>query len=135
MVRLLIVWTLLACGVAHAAALTARLDKSAVALGEAITLTLQSRETPLDTLDTALLDDAFEVFSRMRSQGADGDTLVLTLYPRRAGLLSVPALEVHRPPQRRPARDGDRRQRNCAACDRAMDARACRTAGGRAGTS
>jgi hypothetical protein len=94
MVRLLVAYVLLACGVTHAAALTARLDKSAVALGEAISLTLQSRESPLDTLDTAPLDDAFEVFARTRSQGADGDTLVLTLYPRRAGLLQVPALEM-----------------------------------------
>ena len=94
MVRLLVACVLLACGVAHAAALTARLDKSAVALGEAVTLTLQSRETALDTLDTAPLDDAFDVFSRTRSQGAEGDTLVLTLYPRRAGVLSVPVLEV-----------------------------------------
>jgi hypothetical protein len=94
MVRLLAVCLLLACGVTHAGALTARLDKSAVALGEAVSLTLQSRETPLDTLDTAPLDDAFEVFARTRSQGTDGDTLVLTLYPRRAGTLSVPVLEA-----------------------------------------
>ena len=85
---------LLVCGMAHPAALTARLDRSAVALGEAVTLTLQSRATSLDTLETAGLDDAFEVFSRTRSQGADGDTLVLTLYPRRAGTLSVPVPEV-----------------------------------------
>jgi len=94
MVRLLVACVLIACGVAHAAALTARLDKSAVALGEAVTLTLQSRATALDTLDTAPLDDAFDVFSRTRSQGTDGDTLVLTLYPRRAGPLSVPVLEA-----------------------------------------
>jgi len=94
MVRLLVACVVFACGMAHAAALTARLDKSAVALGEAVTLTLQSRATALDTLDTAPLDAAFDVFSRTRSQATDGDTLVLTLYPRRAGALSVPALEA-----------------------------------------
>ena len=94
MVRLIIAWALLACGVAHAAALTARLDKSTMALGEPVTLTLRSRDADLDKLDTAPLDAAFDVFSRTRSQDAEGDTLVLTLYPRRAGALSVPALSI-----------------------------------------
>ena len=94
MVRLVFAWALLACGVAHAAALTARLDKSTVALGEAVTLILRSSETDLDKLDTAPLDGAFDVFSRTRSQDAEGDTLVLTLYPRKAGALSVPALSI-----------------------------------------
>lgn len=94
MVRLIVAWTLLACGVAHAAVLTARLDKPAVALGEAVTLTLQSREADIDKLDTAPLDAAFDVFSRTRSQDAGSDTLVLTLYPRRAGSLQVPALHI-----------------------------------------
>lgn len=94
MVRLIIAWVLLACSAAHAAALTARLDKPAVALGEAVTLTLQSRAADLDKLDTAPLDAAFDVASRTGSQDAAGDTLVLTLYPRRAGTLRVPALFV-----------------------------------------
>lgn len=94
MVRAIVAWALLACGVAHAAALTARLDRSAVALGEAVTLTLRSRTADLDKLDTAPLDAAFNVASRTRSQDSEGDTLVLTLYPRRAGTLSVPALAV-----------------------------------------
>ena len=94
MVRLIVAWALFACGVAHAAALTARLDKPTVALGEAVTLTLQSHEADLDKLDTAPLDGAFDVFSRTRSQDAAGDTLVLTLYPRRAGALSVPVLSM-----------------------------------------
>lgn len=94
MVRMFVALTLLACGMAHAATLMARLDKPTVALGEAVTLTLQSRESDLDKLDTAPLDGAFDVFSRTRSQGAEGDMLVLTLYPRRAGVLSVPALSI-----------------------------------------
>jgi len=94
MVRLIIAWALLACSAAHAAALTARLDKPAVALGEAVTLTLQSRAADLDKLDTAPLDAAFDVASRTGSQDAAGDTLVLTLYPRRSGTLRVPALSV-----------------------------------------
>ncbi|MBN8772572.1 MAG: BatD family protein, partial [Thiobacillus sp.] len=94
MVRLIIAWALLACSAAHAAALTARLDKPAVALGEAVTLTLQSRAADLDKLDTAPLDAAFDVTSRTGSQDAAGDTLVLTLYPRRAGTLRVPAFSV-----------------------------------------
>jgi len=65
-----------------------------VALGEAVTLTLQSRAADLDKLDTAPLDAAFDVASRTGSQDAAGDTLVLTLYPRRSGTLRVPALSV-----------------------------------------
>jgi len=94
MVRLIVASALFACGVAHAAALTARLDKATMALGEAVTLTLQSRAADLDKLDTTPLDAAFDVASRTGSQDAAGDTLVLTLYPRRAGALSVPVLSV-----------------------------------------
>lgn len=94
MVRLIVAWVLLVCGAADAAALTARLDKSTVALGEPVTLILQSHEADLDRLDTAPLDAMFEVFSRTRSQDAEGDTLVLTLYSRRAGAFSVPALSA-----------------------------------------
>lgn len=94
MVRLIVAWVLLVCSTADGAVLTARLDKSMVALGEPVTLILQSREADLDRLDTAPLDAMFDVFSRTRSQDAEGDTLVLTLYSRRAEAFSVPALSA-----------------------------------------
>lgn len=94
MVRACVLMALLAGGAAHAASLTAQLDRSAVALGEPLSLTVQARGLDLDTLDLAPLDARFEVFARTRSRGTDSDTLVLTLYPRFAGALPVPPLQL-----------------------------------------
>lgn len=87
---------LLAAGAAHAASLTAQLDRTAVALGEPVSLTVQARGLNLDALDLASLDATFEVFARTRSGGPDSETLVLTLYPRAVGALQIPPLHVER---------------------------------------
>jgi len=94
MVRAFLLMTLLAGHAAHAAALTARLDRSTVALGEPLSLSVQAGGLDLDALDLAPLDADFEVFARTRSRGADSETLVLTLYPRSAGSLSIPPLQL-----------------------------------------
>lgn len=94
MVKTLIWMALLAGSAAHAASLTAQLDRSAVALGEPLNLTVQARGLDLDALDLAPLDARFEVFARTRSRGTDSDTLVLTLYPRLAGALPIPPLQL-----------------------------------------
>lgn len=92
---------LLAASAAHAATLTARLDRTVVALGEPVSLTVQARGLNLDALDLAPLGASFDVFARTLSSGADSETLVLTLYPRAAGTLRIPAL--HLATQRTPA--------------------------------
>jgi hypothetical protein len=94
MVKAFLLMTLLAGHAAHAAALTARLDRSTVALGEPLSLSIQAGGLDLDALDLAPLDADFEVFARTRSRGADSETLVLTLYPRSAGSLSIPPLQL-----------------------------------------
>jgi hypothetical protein len=94
MVKTLIGMALLAGSASHAASLTAQLDRSAVARGEPLSLTVQARGLDLDALDLAPLDARFEVFARTRSRGTDSDTLVLTLYPRLAGALSIPPLQL-----------------------------------------
>ena len=94
MVKALIFMALLAGHAAHAASLTAQLDRTTVALGEPISLSVQAGGLDLDTLDLAPLDALFEVFARTRSRGADSETLVLTLYPRRVGVLPIPPLQL-----------------------------------------
>jgi len=94
MVKALVLMALLAGSTSHAASLTARLDKSTVALGEPLSLTIQADGLDLDALDLAPLEGHFEVFARNRSRGADSDTLMLTLYPRSAGNLSIPPLQL-----------------------------------------
>jgi len=92
MVRVLIL--LLAASAAHAASLTAQLDRTAVALGEPVSLTVQARDLNLDALDLAPLRAKFDVYARTRSGGTDRETLVLTLYPRAAGVVRIPALDI-----------------------------------------
>lgn len=94
MVKTLILMALLAGSASHAASLTAQLDRSAVALGEPLSLTVQARGLDLDALDLVPLDARFEVFARTRSRGTDSDTLVLTLYPRLAGDMPIPPLQL-----------------------------------------
>jgi hypothetical protein len=94
MVRAFVLVAWLAGGAAHAASLSAQLDRSAVALGEPLSLTVQARGLDLDALDLAPLDARFEVFARTRNRGSDSETLVLTLYPRLAGALPVPPLQL-----------------------------------------
>jgi len=87
---------MLAASAAHAASLTAQLDRRAVALGEPVSLTVQARALNLDALDLAPLGATFDVYARTRSGGAGSETLVVTLYPRAAGVLQIPALHVGR---------------------------------------
>lgn len=83
-------------GAAHAVSFTAQLDKPAIALGEAVSLSLEARGLSLDELDITPIASRFDVFSRTLSRGTDSETMVLTLYPRGTGILSVPSLQLHR---------------------------------------
>ena len=94
MVKPFLLMALLAGSAAHSASLTAQLDRTTVALGEPISLSVQASGLDLDTLDLAPLDMRFEVFARTRSRGADNDILVLTLYPRSTGVMPVPPLQL-----------------------------------------
>lgn len=85
---------LLLAGSANAATLTAQLDRTTVALGEPVTLTVQTQGWSLDTLDAGPLGAHFDVFGRTLSRGADGETLTLTLYPRAAGAVRIPPLRL-----------------------------------------
>ncbi len=95
MVRKLLFLALLANGMAHAASFTARLDKPAITLGEPVSLTLESKGLSLDDLDITPITSHFYVAARTLSRGTDTETLVLTLYPRGSGVLSVPSLQVN----------------------------------------
>jgi hypothetical protein len=94
MVKALLFIALLAGGAANAASLTAHLDKTTVALGEPVSLTVQAQGLNLDALDITPLVTRFDVFARILNQSADSETLVLTLYPRMAGSLRIPALHA-----------------------------------------
>ena len=94
MVRKLLVMALLASGMVHAASLTAQLDKSAITLGEPVILSIQAKGLSLDTLDITPLTANFDVSSRTLSRGTDSETLVLTLYPRGTGALTLPPLQL-----------------------------------------
>jgi hypothetical protein len=94
MVKALIFMVLLAGSASHAASLTAQLDRTTVALGEPVSLSVQASGLDLDALDLTPLEARFEVFARTRSRGADSDTLVLTLYPRHVGVLPIPQLQL-----------------------------------------
>ncbi|MBI1284843.1 MAG: hypothetical protein GC183_10960 [Thiobacillus sp.] len=92
MVRKLLLLALLVSSVAKAASLTAQVDRTTVALGEPVTLTISASGLNLDALDLAPLDANFEVYSRTLSRGAGSEILVLTLYPRLTGAVQLPAL-------------------------------------------
>lgn len=63
-----------------------------LALGEPLTVTLESGDTPLEALDLTPLSRAFEIHGRTLSRGGGGEILTLTLYPLRSGRLALPAL-------------------------------------------
>jgi len=79
---------------ALAAALEARLDRSASLLGEAVSLTIEARGLELDQLDLTPLEAEFEIFARTLSRASASETLVLTLYPRASGALRIPPLQL-----------------------------------------
>lgn len=94
MVKTLLLFSLLAGGMANAASLSARLDKTSVALGEPVGLTLQAQGISLEALDVGPLGENFDVFGRTLSRGPASETLVLMLYPRVAGALHIPPLQL-----------------------------------------
>jgi hypothetical protein len=94
MVKTLLLFCLLAGGLANAASLSAQLDRTTVALGEPVSLTVQARGLSLDALDAGPLGARFDVSGRTLSRGPDSETLVLTLYPRAAGALHIPPLQL-----------------------------------------
>jgi len=94
MVKTLLLFFLLAGGLANAASLSAQLDRTTVALGEPVSLTVQAQGLNLDALDAGPLGARFDVSGRTLSRGTDSETLVLTLYPRAAGALHVPPLQL-----------------------------------------
>jgi hypothetical protein len=94
MVKPFLVLILLAAGGVDAASLRAQLDRSTAALGEPLSFSVQAQGVSLDALDVAPLMADFEVFSRTLSRSTNSETLVLTLYPRKAGSLQLPALTL-----------------------------------------
>jgi len=94
MVRSVLFVSLLAAGLANAASLTAQLDRATLALGEPLTLTVEAQGLDLGRLDLAPLEARFDVSGRTLSRGADSATLVLTLYPRAAGVVQIPPLQL-----------------------------------------
>ena len=94
MVKTFLLISLLAGGAAHAASLTAHLDRTTVALGEPVVLTLQAQGLALDALDASPIVAGFDVAGRTLSRGTDSETLVLTLYPRAVGAVRIPPLHV-----------------------------------------
>ena len=94
MVKTLLLFCLLAGSPANAASLSAQLDRTTVALGEPVSLTVQAQGLNLDALDVGPLGARFDVSGRTLSRGTDSETLVLTLYPRVAGALHIPPLQL-----------------------------------------
>lgn len=93
---------LLISSVAQAAPVTAKLDRSTAVVGETVTLTLQTNDTD-QSLDTSLsaLEADFDVLDRrsetqmsfVNGRKTAFVRLVITLEPKRAGNLSIPALK------------------------------------------
>ncbi len=94
MVKTLLLFFLLAGGLANAASLSVQLDRTTVALGEPVSLTVQAQGMNLDALDVGPLGARFDVSGRTLSRGTDSETLVLTLYPRVVGALHIPPLQL-----------------------------------------
>lgn len=93
---------LLVCFVAQAATVTARLDRDNAVVGETVTLILQTNDTKqsLDT-DLAALEGDFDVLAQrsetqmsiVNGRKTAYARLVITLEPKRAGNLNIPALK------------------------------------------
>ncbi len=73
-------------------AVTLRAEPAELVLGELLTLTLESRDSPLEDIDLAPLKADFEVHARTLGRSGGQETLSLTLYPLRTGRLALPAL-------------------------------------------
>ena len=93
---------LMTFSVAQAAPVTAKLDRSSAVVGETVTLVLQTSDTDqsLDT-DLAVLNADFDVLNRrsetqmsfVNGRQTASVRLVITLEPKRAGNLLIPALK------------------------------------------
>jgi hypothetical protein len=94
MVSDLLLLALLVSNAASAASLTAQADRTSMALGEPLSLTVRANGLSLDALDVSPLAANFDLFARTLSRGTDSETLVLTLYPRTSGVLQLPALPL-----------------------------------------
>lgn len=77
-------------------ALPFELDRQTLALGEALTLRLTRHITdktaPLDTLDLSPLRQDFDILERTLGRDSQQENLLLTLYPRRLGRITLPTL-------------------------------------------
>lgn len=99
---LMTVFLLLACSLAQAASVTAKLDRSSAVVGETVTLILETNDTnqSLDA-DFAMLEKDFDVLNRrsetqmsfVNGNQTASVRLVITLEPKREGNLTIPALK------------------------------------------
>ncbi len=82
------------------AQIAAHLEPRRVVLGEPVLLRLTGPDLDLSQLDLTLLEGDFEIYARAASRSEVGgrlrSTLELTLYARRAGVLTVPPLGAPR---------------------------------------
>jgi hypothetical protein len=90
--RILLAACLLLSPLAGAVGLKTQLDRTTLALGEPLALTLTG--TALEQIDLAPLAADFEVQGRTLSRSDGMETLVLTLYPLRGGRLILPGLPL-----------------------------------------
>lgn len=79
------------CPAAHAAP-SHQIDRPRIALGEALTLTLNAKSGALESLDLTPLTADFEIHARTLTRSEREDSLALTLYPLRPGHLVLPRL-------------------------------------------
>ena len=93
---------LMVFSVAHGAPVTAKLDRNSAVVGETVTLILETSDTDqsLDT-DLSVLQTDFDVLNRrsetqmsfVNGRQTASVRLVITLEPKRAGNLKIPALK------------------------------------------
>ncbi|WAH57226.1 BatD family protein [Pseudomonas silvicola] len=88
---------------AHAAVLTASVDRARLDVGETLVLTLETSDvTQFGKPDLSALDGAFEVrdtrqVNQLRTLGADSQATtrwLITLLPRQTGTVVIPALQI-----------------------------------------
>ncbi|MEZ5541443.1 MAG: BatD family protein [Pseudomonadota bacterium] len=100
--HLLLTWLILHCALAAAAGMDAWLDRTRIAAGESVQLTLELPGQVNDRPDTAPLEHDFDVLgvssgSRVTIINGRSDartSWTITLSPRHTGTLTVPALRV-----------------------------------------
>jgi len=90
------------CSVLHAATVTAKLDRTSAVVGETVTLVLQTTDTDQSLeADLSALEADFDVLNRrsetqmsfVNGRQSASVRLVVTLEPKRAGELVIPALK------------------------------------------